>query len=63
MKLNCRFPPNDFGELLGKAFVDGLFDEIEYPTQKKSFEWELESLLIPEVDAAKEAGRLLAGMP
>jgi len=24
-------------------------------------EWELESLLIPEVDAAKEAGRLLAG--
>lgn len=26
-------------------------------------EWELESLLIPEVDAAKEAGRLLADMP
>jgi hypothetical protein len=29
----------------------------------KSLEWELESLLIPEVDAAKEAGRLLADMP
>ena len=42
---------------------DGLFDEIEYHRQKKSLEWELESLLIPEVDAAKEAGRLLADMP
>lgn len=48
---------------LGKAFVDGLFDEIEYHRQKKSLEWELESLLIPEVDAAKEAGRLLMDMP
>ncbi len=41
----------------------GLFDEVEYHRQKKSLEWELESLLIPEVDAAKEAGRLLADMP
>ncbi len=48
---------------LGQAFVDGLFDEIEYHRQKKSMEWELESLLIPEVDSAKEAGRLLADMP
>lgn len=48
---------------LGKAFVDGLFDEIEYHRQKKSFEWELESLLIPEVDAAKEAGQVLADIP
>ena len=48
---------------LGKAFVDGLFDEIEYHRQKKSLERELESLLIPEVDAAKEAGGLLADMP
>jgi len=48
---------------LGQAFVDGLFDEFEYHRQKKSLEWELESLLVPEVDAAKEAGRLLADMP
>ena len=48
---------------LGQAFVDNLFDEIEYRRQKKSLEWELESLLIPEVDAAKEAGRLLEDMP
>ena len=41
----------------------GLFDQIEYQRQKKSLEWELESLLIPEVYAAKEAGRLLADMP
>ena len=31
--------------------------------QRKSLEWVLESLLVPEVDAAKEAGRLLADMP
>ncbi|MCX8278419.1 MAG: hypothetical protein OTJ43_09165 [Dehalococcoidia bacterium] len=48
---------------LGKAFVDGLFDENEYHRQKKSMEWELESLLIPKVDAAKEAGLLLQEMP
>ena len=41
----------------------GLFDEVEYHRQKKSLGWELESLLIPEVDAAREAGRLLADMP
>ena len=41
----------------------GLFDEIEYHSQEKFLEWELESLLIPEVDAAKEAGRLLDDMP
>ena len=40
-----------------------MFDEIEYRRQKKSFEWELESSLIPEVDAAKEAGRLLTETP
>ncbi|MCH8909823.1 MAG: hypothetical protein IH867_03690 [Chloroflexi bacterium] len=43
--------------------MDGLFDEIEYHRQKKSMEWELESLLIPEVDAAKDAGLLLGEMP
>ena len=41
----------------------GLFDEVEYHGQKKSLEWELESLLIPEVDAAKEAGLLLMDVP
>lgn len=41
----------------------GLFDEVEYHRHKKSVEWELESLLIPEVDAAKEADQLLADTP
>ena len=41
----------------------GLFDEVEYRRRKKSFEWELGSLFVPEVDAAKEAGGLLADMP
>ncbi len=49
--------------LLGQTFVVGLFDETEYRRQQKSLEWELESLLIPEVDAAKEAGRLLQDIP
>ena len=40
-----------------------MFDEIEYHRQKKSLEWKLESLLIPEVDAEKEAGRLLEDIP
>ncbi|NQW19503.1 MAG: hypothetical protein HQ477_02085 [Chloroflexi bacterium] len=48
---------------LGKAFVDNLFDDVEYHRQKKSLEYDLESLLIPEVDAAKEAGRLLQDLP
>ncbi len=45
------------------APVDGVLDEIEYHRRKKSLEWELESSLIPEVDAAREAGRLLADLP
>ncbi|MCH7972225.1 MAG: recombinase family protein, partial [Chloroflexi bacterium] len=40
-----------------------MFDEVGYHRQKKALERELDSLLIPEVDAAKEAGRLLADMP
>ena len=41
----------------------GLFDEVEYHRRKRSHVWKLESPLTPEVDAAKEAGRLLADMP
>ena len=43
--------------------MDGLFDEIEYHRHKKWLEWQLESLLVPEVDGAKEAGRGLADVP
>ena len=52
-----------FGQGADGSGRGGLFDEVEYHRQKKSLEWELESLLIPEVDAAREAGRLLMDMP
>jgi len=45
------------------GLVGGLFDEIEDQRQQKPMEWELESLLILEVDAAREAGWLLQDMP
>ena len=41
----------------------GRFDEVECRRQKKSMEWELEALLVPEVDVAKGAGRLLEDIP
>ncbi|MCI0852585.1 MAG: recombinase family protein, partial [Chloroflexi bacterium] len=41
----------------------GLFDEGEFQRWKRYLKWELEWLLIPAVDEAKEAGRLLADMP
>jgi site-specific DNA recombinase len=43
--------------------VDGLFPDNEYRRQKHALETELESLIIPEVDAATEAGRLITQLP
>ena len=48
---------------LGKAFVDGLFPDSEYHRQKSLLEMELESLVVPEANAAEEAGRLLNDLP
>ena len=48
---------------LGRAYVDGLFSEDDYRGQKQILEMELESLVIPEVDAAAEAGDLLKRLP
>ena len=42
-----------------KAYVDGVFPDNEYHRQKKLLEMELESLVIPQVDAAEEAGKLI----
>ena len=47
---------------LGLAFVDGLY-ETEYRRQKQSLLTRLESLVIPEVDVAKEAGQLICNLP
>jgi len=48
---------------LGTAYVDGLFPEQEYHRQKRDLESQLESLVIPEVDSAEEAGRLVQNLP
>jgi hypothetical protein len=48
---------------LGRAYVDGVYDDDEYRRQKRKLEMELESLIAPEADAASEAGRLIARLP
>ena len=48
---------------LGKAFVDGVYDEKEYQRQRRHLELELESLVVPEADAAEEAGKLIQQLP
>ena len=48
---------------LGKAYVDGLYDPKEYQKEKRRLELELESLVVPEVNAAEDAGKLLQDLP
>jgi hypothetical protein len=48
---------------LSIAFVDGYFDEAEYRRQKNALTTQLETLVIPEIDVAAEAGRLLEDLP
>ena len=48
---------------LGRAYVDGVYDDDEYRRQKRTLEMELESLVVPEADAAGEAGRLIEKLP
>ena len=45
---------------LGKAYVDGVYDDEEYKRQKRTAELELGSLVLPEADAAAEAGKLIS---
>ena len=58
-----RQKTNDRLKRLGRAFVDGLYDENEYRRQKRLMEMELESLVVPQADAAEEAGRLIERLP
>ena len=48
---------------LGRAFVDGLIDEIDYERQKTQYEFDLTSLVVPEADSVAEAGRLVQRLP
>ena len=51
------------GKLMTRAFIDGLFPDEEYHRQKKLLELELESLVIPQANAAEEAGKLILDLP
>lgn len=48
---------------LGLAFVDGLYEESEYRLMKQTLSNKLESLVIPEVNTAIEAGKLIQDLP
>jgi site-specific DNA recombinase len=48
---------------MAKAYMDGLFPDEEYHRQKRLLEMELESLVVPEANAAEEAGRLVLDLP
>ncbi len=48
---------------MSRAYIDGLFPDEEYRRQKKLLEMELESLVVPEANAAEEAGKLIRGLP
>ena len=48
---------------LGKAYVDGLYSDEDYRREKRSLEEKAASLIVPGVDAAMEAGKLLENLP
>lgn len=48
---------------MGRTYIDGLFDDAEYSRQKRMLELELESLVIPEIHSAEQAGKLLQDFP
>nr|BEL01456.1 hypothetical protein DMOBY_13090 [Dehalococcoides mccartyi] len=48
---------------MAKAFVDGYIPEDEYSRQKKLMELSLESLVVPDYNAAEEAGKLILNLP
>ena len=48
---------------LGTAYVDGLYSDDDYRREKSSLEEKLSFLVLPGVDAAKEAGKLLENLP
>ena len=46
-----------------RGFVDGVYGENDYRRQKRQLELELESLVVPQADAAEEAGQLIEALP
>ena len=48
---------------MGTAYVDGLYSHEDYRREKRSLEDKLANLVVPGVDAAMEAGKLLENLP
>ena len=48
---------------LGKAYLDLLVTEEEYKRRKRLVDLEMESLVVPQANAAEEAGRLVQDLP
>jgi site-specific DNA recombinase len=47
---------------MAKAFIDRVFPDEEYHRQKRLLEMELESLVVPQANAAEEAGKLMLNL-
>ena len=58
-----RLAVNEKLRRMAKAYIDGVFPDQEYNRQKKLLEMELESLVVPQADAAEEAGKLIRDLP
>ncbi len=50
-------------ERLGRAYVDGLYSNDDYKREKRSLEDSIAGLVVPRVESAKEAGKLLEDLP
>ena len=48
---------------LGRAYVDSVYEDMEYRRQKQLLDAEHELLVVPEADAATEAGHLIEKLP
>ncbi|KTB48855.1 Resolvase, N terminal domain/Recombinase zinc beta ribbon domain/Recombinase [Dehalogenimonas alkenigignens] len=48
---------------LGRAYVDNVMPEEEYKRQKRLLELSLESLVVPDYNAAEAAGKLILDLP
>ena len=48
---------------LGKAYVNGMYSDSDFDREKRYVAMEMESLVVPEADAAVEAGRLMEDLP
>src|SRR5918992_1091575 len=48
---------------LGQVYLDGLLEHEDYKRQKRQLEEKLQSLVVPGIDAAQEAGKLLENLP